>query len=338
MIRVLCLMFMIGLPMLASAYQGDYIWEDKFEKALPKAESGNVDAQYDVGEMYEKGKGTEKDMAKAFEWYEKAAEQGDIKAAYRIGVAYLKGKGVNKDNEKAHKYLKRSADKGYARAQYYMGVIYEKGLGVSQDYDTALSWYNKSKKAGYRPADERISMVKELRSDEERAQAAEAKRRAEAAARRRLTRNEPKVQPVSRKSPAESPPASSTRDTLLLGGWSKRNRASEFLPSSATKCKKVNKTLECLSKVLKRDIGMADIDYETKAIIYGIDGTGEFKVSYRNNVKKVTVTDPDFLESGAKVPVTTGWQDAEHKLRCEIQNAHSIICKKDRLRKIEFNR
>jgi len=337
MFRVLCLIFMIGLPMLASAYQGDYIWEDKFKKALPKAESGDVDAMYDLGEMYELGKGTEKDMAQAFDWYQKAAAQGDIKAEYRIGVAYLKGKGVSKNSEEAYKHLKRSADKGYARAQYYMGVMYEKGMAVTKDYDKALSWYEKSKRAGYRPAAERISMVKELRDDEARAQAAEARRRAEAEARRRVAQRQAKVRQVSRKSPTHNPPPT-TREVLLMGGWNKRNRPSEFLPSNSTKCRKVNSTLECKSKVLKRDIGMADIDYETKAIIYSIDNAGEFKVSYRNNVKKVTVTDPDFLESGAKVPVTTGWQDAEHKLTCEIQNEHSILCRKDRLRKIELNR
>ena len=151
-------------------------------------------------------------------------------------------------------------------------------------------------------------------------------------------RNAPKAQPVSRKTPAENPPPSSSHDVLLMGGWSKRNKPAEFLPSSATNCKRVNKTIECLSKILKRDIGMADIDYETKAIIYSIDNTGEFKVSYRNNVKKVTVTDPDFLESGAKVPVTEGWQDAEHKLTCEIENDRNIVCKKDKLRKLRFNR
>jgi hypothetical protein len=337
MIRTLCLLIMIGLPMLASAYQGDYIWEDKFKKALPKAESGNVDAQYDVGEMYEKGKGTDKNLSKAFEWYKKAAEQGDVKAAYRVGVAYLKGKGVNKNSDKAHKYLKQSANKGYARAQYYMGMLYEKGIGVSQDYDTAISWYGKSKKAGYRPADERIALVKNLQEEEDRADAARAKRRAEAAARKRLSRKRAKAQTVSRKTPAESPPAT-TRELLMMGGWSKRNKPAEFLPSNATNCKKVNNTIECLSKTLKRDIGMADIDYETKAIIYSIDNTGEFKISYRNNVKKVTVTDPDFIESGARVPVSEGWQDAEHKLLCEVENERNILCKKDKLRKIRFNR
>ena len=55
---------------------GDYVWEAKFAKELPKAEQGIVKSQYAIGEMYEKGKGTEPDTTKAFKWYVKAAGKG----------------------------------------------------------------------------------------------------------------------------------------------------------------------------------------------------------------------------------------------------------------------
>ena len=70
---------------------GDYVWEAKFKKALPKAERGDVKSQYVVGEMYEKGKGAVRDTKQAFQWYSKAAEQGNNKATYKIGLFYYKG-------------------------------------------------------------------------------------------------------------------------------------------------------------------------------------------------------------------------------------------------------
>ena len=83
---------------------------------------------------------------------------------------------------------------------------------------------------------------------------------------------------------------------------------------------------------------MADINYSTKAILFGFKSNGTFKVSYRNNVSKITVTDPEFAESGGKVPVTLGWQDAEHKLVCTFENDRSLVCTKNKLRKIKLRR
>ncbi len=43
---------------------------------IARAEKGDAEAQYELGEMYEKGQGIEQNYAKALEWYRKAAEQG----------------------------------------------------------------------------------------------------------------------------------------------------------------------------------------------------------------------------------------------------------------------
>ena len=83
---------------------------------------------------------------------------------------------------------------------------------------------------------------------------------------------------------------------------------------------------------------MADIDYTTKAIIFAFKADGTFKVSYRNEVKKITVTDPEFADSGEKVPVQLGWQDAEHKLTCEFENDLSVNCTKNKLRRLKLHR
>ena len=248
----------------------------------------------------------------------------------------------------------QSAQKGYSRAQYYLGEMYEKGQGVDQDYAEAIKWYDKAADSGYGMAEDRVAVLQdkiEKSNHKKLAQEAERKRRADAAAaaaaaeeaaRKRLSLKAkptpPKAQKVSRKTPAVAPPPPSTSAVLLKGGWNKRNKPAEYLPSSKNNCKKTGKTIECMSKMLKRNIGMADIEYETKAIIYSMKPTGTFKISYRNNVKKVTVTDPEFLESGAEVPVKEGWQDAEHKLSCEVQNERAIVCSKNKTRKIRFNR
>ena len=50
------------------------------ETIQERAEAGDVDAQNNLGEMYETGDGVPRDFAKAIEWYRKSAEQGNADA------------------------------------------------------------------------------------------------------------------------------------------------------------------------------------------------------------------------------------------------------------------
>lgn len=58
---------------------------NKFELTLAKAEAGDKDSQYEIGAMYETGWCTDKDKAKAIEWYKKAAAQGHVMAKTILG-------------------------------------------------------------------------------------------------------------------------------------------------------------------------------------------------------------------------------------------------------------
>ncbi len=325
------IMLAITTVLCAQAFAaGDYIWEEKFKKALPKAEQGDAKAQYAVGEMYEKGKGASKDLKKAFEWYNKAAKQGDKKAAYKLGRAYLDGKGVSRNYKKAYTWFKKSASKNYVRAQYYLGTLYENGKGVLKDYDEALKWYKRALAGGYGSASEAIKRVSAVQKSTEQ-------QRRIAKVVKPKPAPKPKALPKKQATPAAAKPKT-TKQKVLAGGWKKRNKSVEYLPSSLTQCKDTGSRVECLSAEVTRNIGMADINYTTKAIIFGFKPNGTFKVSYRNNVSKIKVTDPEFAESGGKVPVTLGWQDADHKLACKFENDRSLVCTKNKLRKIKLRR
>ena len=49
------------------------------------AEQGDVDAQYDLGDMYYDRDGIMQDYVEAAKWYRKAADQGDASAQYNLG-------------------------------------------------------------------------------------------------------------------------------------------------------------------------------------------------------------------------------------------------------------
>ena len=313
-------LFVLTLVTSLAFAADDYVWEEKFAAEILKAEKGNAKSQYAIGEMYEKGKGIEADSTEAFKWYVKSAGKGNKKSAYKVGLFYYKGRAVAKDYKKARTWFTKSADKHYARAEYYLGEMYEKGRGVSRNKNTALKWYKSALAGGYGMAEKGIKRVAS----------------AKAGARKSSSTKKAKRNTPPKKS---SNSTKQTIETILKGGWKKRKRPVEYLPSTVNRCKRVGKNLECVSTdVLKRNIGMADIHYTTKVVIFDFKSDGRFKVSYRNNVKSINVTDEEFAESGEAVPVKLGWQDSEHKLVCQVENSKKIICTKNKTRKIVLKR
>lgn len=93
---------------------GEYVAYDRadYKSALnvwmPSAEAGDADAQVNVGEIFERGLGSEPNYEAALIWYRKAAAQGN------------------------------------ARAQFNLGTLYEQGLGVERDPLAALNWYRQA--------------------------------------------------------------------------------------------------------------------------------------------------------------------------------------------------
>ena len=94
-------------------YAGEYVLrgsrDTALEKWLPDAQAGDPKAQVYVGEIYQRGLGTEPDYARAAEWYRKAAEQGEPRAQASLSVLYEKGLGVPKDSAMALEWKRRAA-------------------------------------------------------------------------------------------------------------------------------------------------------------------------------------------------------------------------------------
>ena len=68
---------------------GQAAWADDvpdLQKTLQSARQGNAAAQFNLGLMYDSGRGVRQDYTKAVQWYRKAAEQGVAEAQYNLGV------------------------------------------------------------------------------------------------------------------------------------------------------------------------------------------------------------------------------------------------------------
>lgn len=75
--------------------------------------NGCAEAQYKMADYSLK---LEKKPTKSFEWLEKVAKQGYAKALYELGQFYEKGIGTEKDIKKAFECYEKAANKGFTRA------------------------------------------------------------------------------------------------------------------------------------------------------------------------------------------------------------------------------
>ncbi len=138
----------------------DYLLEEQLYARLERAEQGDMQAQYAVGDMYFKGRGTLVDLEQARIWLERAAGNGHRKAEFRLGYMYLKRYGVEQDDGRAFRLIKASAEKGYAPAQFYLGQMYALGIGVQQSRNHALKWLKASLEEGYRPPKAEVARIR----------------------------------------------------------------------------------------------------------------------------------------------------------------------------------
>jgi uncharacterized protein len=95
---------------------------------LIAAEAGHKSAQYNLGFMFQYGKGVEANIVKALEWYQKGMLSWVLQ---NININILSV------------LLSAAAEAGHSKAQYNLGVIFQNGEGVKINLVKALEWYQK---------------------------------------------------------------------------------------------------------------------------------------------------------------------------------------------------
>ena len=95
---------------LAAYSAGDYA--TVLQEWTPLAEAGGVDAQYNLGIMYDNGEGVPQDYKEAVKWFKLAAEQGHDGVQSNLGAMYAKGQGVLQDHSIAHMWFNIGAANG----------------------------------------------------------------------------------------------------------------------------------------------------------------------------------------------------------------------------------
>ena len=133
--------------------------EKAIHALIAAAESGDADAQYELGKHYYNGEGVTKNLDKAFKWVKLAADKDHTKAQFMLGYCYYKGNGVTQDYKEAVKWFKLAADKGDADAQDMLGYCYYKGNGVDKNSAEAVKWFRLAAEQGLSEAQYSLGLI-----------------------------------------------------------------------------------------------------------------------------------------------------------------------------------
>lgn len=130
----------IGLP-ISMAHAEDAKSPPSYSEALVKqAESGDVQAQANLGLVYQAGIGITPDYQQAKTWLLKAAAKNNENAQMGLWILYKEGQGVAASDTEAFKWLLATAQHGNPTFQGMVGISYANGQGVMQNDREAEKW------------------------------------------------------------------------------------------------------------------------------------------------------------------------------------------------------
>jgi len=131
---------------LGEMYEKGYTVDIDFKEALywyeKSANNINITAQSYLGYLYKEGKMVPKDMNKALYWYEKAANNGSEIAQYSLGYLYYAGVDIQKNSKKAIKWLEKAGPQNYKSSYYILGLLYLNSDGEAIDYKKSFEYFS----------------------------------------------------------------------------------------------------------------------------------------------------------------------------------------------------
>lgn len=99
------------------------------------------------------------DYSAAMRLFRPFADQGHADAQYNLGLMYNDGRGVRQNYSEAVRWYRLAAEQGRAAAQNSLALVYNNGTGVPQSNALALVWFNLSAVQGYKLALENRGLV-----------------------------------------------------------------------------------------------------------------------------------------------------------------------------------
>lgn len=319
-------LFYFAAMLGAHAADNNDVQQGIFNSYLKLANEGDVVAQYVVAQRYETGRGTEKDMEKAYYWYEMAAKQ-----QYPLALVKLEARDRAAKLAEASKPAEPAPAPVVAAASKPEPV---KKPPVAKTEPPATPKPRPVAKAPAAPA----PVASTPKPAEPAPPREEAKPEARPAAPESV---------VARAAPVEEPaaPSINVMQALLGGKWKRNLEDVEYLPSGRAACLQSGSAeIVCFSEELTRNVDNAGLTYNVKSVITGVNNKeAKFSLRYVYNVVHVA-NRPHAAPNGMTaeiddMAVKTGWQEPGVTLECRLRDERSMSCTRlDRRMTYQFGR
>lgn len=106
--------------------------QEDYDRVLPLLRTadgrGDSNAAVNLGVLFERGVGIDKDPEKAFAYYTKASDLGNIDGMFNLGSCYEHGVGTSESTELAKEQYRAAASKGHVRARDRLQTL--EGIGA----------------------------------------------------------------------------------------------------------------------------------------------------------------------------------------------------------------
>lgn len=91
--------------------------------------------------------------------WEELAKQNDSQAMTNLGLIYLKGEGVEKDFAKAKGYFLEGSALDNDSANYNLALMYQSAIGVEEDIEKAIGYFRKATAKNHQNANFRLGLL-----------------------------------------------------------------------------------------------------------------------------------------------------------------------------------
>lgn len=327
--KIVAIVFLSFAAVCASHAADDDIQKGIFNSYLKQAADGDAVAQYVVAQSYENGRGTEKNLEKAYHWYEMAAKQN-----YPLAVVKIEERN-NKEQAKAE--AARSEKPEAAKPEPAAKAVPAKHVLEKNPEpphrQVAAKPKAKPTKAPVAPTHVLPPVKASKPAPAEPIIRAEAPKQETKFPATQDTKF-PATEVVAKATVAEEPPrpAINVIQALLGGKWERNRQDAEFLPSSRAACLQSSSAeVVCFSQELTRNVDNTGLTYNVKSVISGINNKdAKFNLRYIYNVVDIAgrpYPQPSGMPGESNdIIAKTGWQEPGISMECHLRDEHSLTC------------
>jgi len=116
---------------------------DSLEDVRQRAQSGDPNAQFELGAAYARGQGSAESYTEAVKWLTRSADQGNVTAAAALGAFYWDGRGVTQDNVDAYVWSAIAEAEGDEASSYRVTILQSRlsPVELAEAKRRATTWF-----------------------------------------------------------------------------------------------------------------------------------------------------------------------------------------------------